>query len=178
LQQTTTDVLTSCQNEKEEIKSVVAMERQKMITNQQSLLTEVDTQYKDLKDKLSANLAADLLSYKKLYHADFDDLRKKVTQQATTIQNQLTQTTIPNQIDVTGQLDCAKSTSSTKSKEPEGDHISTRTPTKSTPDESSQSSQKSQTTTSRITQGGIRPRKYPHPKDRELDDTELTALSH
>ena len=147
---------------------------------------------------LRADLTSDLHSHKQQWHADFEDLSKKLNQQAATLQNQLQQIhppspdqpaqaqpalvqpaiPIPRQIDVNAQVDCTKSISSTKSKEPEGDHISTKTPMKSAPDDSPQLSQTSQMTHSRISRGGIRPRKYPHPKGRVLDDAEITSLSH
>ena len=68
LDQTKTGTLTTIQKEKDNIHQAFTTERQKLVANQQAFLDDVDSQYKTLKDKLSADIAADFLSYRKMHH--------------------------------------------------------------------------------------------------------------
>jgi hypothetical protein len=203
LQQTVTDTLAAIGKEKVDVASSFAAERQKLVSHQQSLLTDVQAQQqaftdslttfqKELKDKFTAELTAEYLSVKEKLDvqveftaeltAEYLSAKQQLDAKVATIHTQLqqppltlqTQPSVPNQIDVQDQPDGTKSTSSSKSREPEGAHISA---TKPVQDDSSHSSEHTQMTSSRLAPGGIRPRKYPHPK-RELEDAELTALSY
>jgi hypothetical protein len=54
--------------------------------------------YRELKDKLREDLTSDFHSHKQQCHADFEDLSKKLNQQAATLQNQLHQIRPPSPV--------------------------------------------------------------------------------
>jgi hypothetical protein len=85
LQQTSTDTLTTIQTEKDAITLAFTTERKKLVSNQQPLLTEVQTQYKDLKEKLSTEIKADFLACKQKHLTDFNDLTKQLDHQASNL---------------------------------------------------------------------------------------------